>query len=214
MKTDQLIAALAAGTPAVDPHLVPRRYALALAAGVIAAAALMLAFIGGMRGDLLQAAQLPMFWVKFGFIAAMVVAALLVTLRLGRPGMKLGATAWAWLLPVALVWLIAAAVLFNAAPGERGRLLYGVSWQVCSLNVAMLSAPVFVAALWAMKGLAPTRPMLAGAASGLLAGATGALVYAFYCPEMAAPFIGIWYLGGMLIPALAGAVLGPKLLRW
>jgi hypothetical protein len=214
MKTDQLIAALATGTPAVDPHMVRRRYALALAGGAITAMVLMLTFIGGVRADILQAATLPMFWVKFGFIAAMVVTALLMTLRLGRPGMKLGVTAWAWLLPVAVVWLIAVLVLIYAAPGEREHLLYGVSWKVCSLNVAMLSAPVFVAALWAMKGLAPTRPMLAGAASGLLAGATGALVYAFYCPEMAAPFLGIWYLGGMLMPALLGAVLGPILLRW
>jgi hypothetical protein len=31
---------------------------------------------------------------------------------------------------------------------------------------------------------------------------------------MAAPFIGIWYLLGMLIPAAAGALVGPRLLRW
>jgi hypothetical protein len=40
------------------------------------------------------------------------------------------------------------------------------------------------------------------------------LAYALYCPEMAAPFVAIWYLLGMLIPAAAGAVLGPLLLRW
>jgi hypothetical protein len=31
---------------------------------------------------------------------------------------------------------------------------------------------------------------------------------------MAAPFIGIWYLLGMLIPAVIGASIGPRLLRW
>jgi hypothetical protein len=31
---------------------------------------------------------------------------------------------------------------------------------------------------------------------------------------MAAPFIGTWYLLGMLIPAAAGAMIGPRLLRW
>ena len=73
---------------------------------------------------------------------------------------------------------------------------------------------MFGAVLWAMKGLAPTRLVLAGAAAGLLSGAGGALVYALYCIEMAAPFIGIWYLLGMLIPAVAGALIGPRLLRW
>ena len=65
-----------------------------------------------------------------------------------------------------------------------------------------------------MKGLAPTRLRWAGAAAGLLAGAGGALVYALHCPEMAAPFIGIWYLLGMLIPTTIGALVGPRVLRW
>ena len=73
---------------------------------------------------------------------------------------------------------------------------------------------MLAAALWAMKGLAPTRLVLAGAASGLLAGAIGALIYALHCTEMEAPFLGAWYVVGMLIPTAAGAVLGPFLLRW
>ena len=64
------------------------------------------------------------------------------------------------------------------------------------------------------EGLAPTRLRLAGAAAGLLSGAVGALVYSLHCPELAAPFLGFWYLLGMLIPTAAGALLGPRLLRW
>jgi hypothetical protein len=78
----------------------------------------------------------------------------------------------------------------------------------------MLSAPVFAGVLWAMKGLAPTRLRLAGVAAGLLSGAVGALVYSLHCPELAAPFLGFWYLLGTLIPTAVGALLGPRLLRW
>jgi len=39
-------------------------------------------------------------------------------------------------------------------------------------------------------------------------------VYALHCPELAAPFIGLWYLLGVLIPAGIGALIGPRLLRW
>jgi hypothetical protein len=39
-------------------------------------------------------------------------------------------------------------------------------------------------------------------------------VYSLHCPELAAPFIGIWYLSGILIPTMLGAWLGPWLLRW
>jgi hypothetical protein len=54
----------------------------------------------------------------------------------------------------------------------------------------------------------------AGAAAGLLAGALGATVYTLHCPEMAAPFIGTWYVLGMLVPTFVGAVLGRFVLRW
>ena len=47
-----------------------------------------------------------------------------------------------------------------------------------------------------------------------LAGATAALVYCLHCTEMEAPFIGLWYVIGMLIPAVVGALLGRALLRW
>jgi hypothetical protein len=62
--------------------------------------------------------------------------------------------------------------------------------------------------------MAPTRLRIAGAAAGFAAGAAGALVYTLHCPEMAAPFLGIWYVLGMLIPTAVGAALGPSLLRW
>ena len=78
----------------------------------------------------------------------------------------------------------------------------------------MLSLPVFAGVFWAIKGLAPTRLALTGAAAGLLAGAVGAFVYAFHCPETAAPFLGIWYVAGIAIPVLTGAVLGRRLLHW
>jgi hypothetical protein len=73
---------------------------------------------------------------------------------------------------------------------------------------------MLAAAMWGMKGFAATRPMVAGAAAGLLAGAAGACVYFFHCPELAAPFIGTWYVLGMLIPTALGAIIGPVILRW
>ena len=44
--------------------------------------------------------------------------------------------------------------------------------------------------------------------------AIGALAYTLHCPELAAPFLAIWYVLGMLIPTAFGAWLGPRLLRW
>ena len=93
-------------------------------------------------------------------------------------------------------------------------LLLGVSWTECPFNIVALSLPFFAAVLWVMKSMAPTRLRLAGAAAGFAAGAMGALVYSLHCPELTAPFLGVWYALGMLIPAAGGALLGPLLLRW
>lgn len=213
MKTDDLIGMLSRGAPAVESEGMQRRYALALGWGAFGTLLLMAIWLG-VRRDIAAAALLPMFWVKVAFPATLLAGALIAALRLSRPGVQLGRVTLALAAPVLAMWLLAAAVLLGAAPASRGYLVFGVSWSVCPLYIASLSAPAWVAALWAMKGFAPTRPVLAGAVSGLLAGAMGALAYALYCPEMAAPFIGIWYLTGMLIPAVAGGVLGPWLLRW
>ena len=213
MKTDELIAMLARGADAVEPDALRRRYATALGWGAFGATLLM-AIMLGVRPDLGEAARLPMFWVKLAFPAALFAGALLATLRLSRPGVRLGRTPAVIAAPVLAIWLLSAVVLLGAAPAEREQLVFGDTWAYCPLYVAILSMPAFGALLWAMKGLAPTRPALAGAAAGLLSGAAGALVYALHCPEMAAPFLGVWYLLGMLIPTALGAMLGPRLLRW
>ncbi len=213
MKTDELITMLASGAEAAEPHALERRFTIALGWGAFGTTLLM-AIMLGVRPDIAEAARLPMFWMKLAFPAALLAGALLATVRLSRPGVRLGRVPAALAAPVLAMWLLAVVVLLSAAPVERAQLIYGDTWASCPFNVAMLSAPVFVALLWAMKGLAPTRLALAGAAAGLLAGAVGALVYTLHCPEMESPFLAVWYLLGMLIPAAVGAMLGPRLLRW
>lgn len=213
MKTEQLVALLAAGAGPVPPHAVARRFAAALGGGVLGALVLLPLTLGP-RPDLAEAAQAPVFWMKLAFAAALAAAALLATARLARPGMRLGHVGLGLALPLLLVWALGAAVLVTAGPGERAALVLGSTWQTCPFNIALLSLPLFIALFWAMKGLAPTRLALAGAGTGLLAGALGALVYALHCPESSAPFLGIWYVLGMAIPTAAGALLGPRLLRW
>lgn len=213
MKTDELVALLASEAGAVETGIARRRYATALGWGAFGAT-LMMAVLLGVRPDLAEAARLPMFWVKLAFPAALLAGGLLAALRLSRPGMRLGHAPAAIAAPVLAMWLLAAFVLLAAAPEERPGLMLGLSAATCPFTIALLSIPLFVGAFWAMQGLAPTQPGLAGAASGLIAGAGGALVYALYCPEMAAPFIAVWYLLGMLIPTVLGALLGPRMLRW
>ena len=213
MKTNDLISMLAKGAGAAEQDAIPRRYAMALGWAAFATVLLMALWLG-VRRDIAVAITWPMFWVKLAFPALILSSAVLAALRLSRPGVRLRLAPAMLAAAIVAMGSLAAFVLLGAALEGRERLIYGVSWSVCPFYIAALSVPSGVAAFWAMKGAAPTRPVLAGASCGLLAGAMGAMAYALYCPEMAAPFIAIWYLLGMLIPAVTGAVLGPLLLRW
>ena len=213
MKTDELIGLLAQGAGAVEPNAVVRRYATALGWGAFGATLLM-AIILGVRPDLRQAVLLPMFWIKLVFPASLLVAGIAAAARLARPGMQLGRLPIALVAPLVAVWVMAAIELVVAAPANRAQLVFGSSWRECPFNITLLSIPALIAVFWAMRRLAPTQLVRAGAMGGLVAGALGAFIYALHCTEMAATFLGIWYVVGMLIPAAAGALLGPRLLRW
>ena len=212
MKTDELITMLASDAGAVAPRVWQPRYALALGAGLIGAGLLMVLLLG-VRPDIADAVRLPMFWVKLAFPAALAAGALLAAVRLSRPGVAIGRAGAVLAAPVLAIWVLAALALLGA-PQDHAMLVWGETWTACLVNIPLLSVPAFVAVFWVMKTLAPVRPALAGAAAGLLAGALSAIIYALHCPELAAPFIGIWYLLGMMIPAALGAAVGPRLLRW
>ncbi|OYU43927.1 MAG: anti-sigma F factor [Burkholderiales bacterium PBB4] len=213
MKTDDLIAMLATGVEPVPPAAVRQRFQRALAAGMGGALALMWLEYG-VRQDIGLAVALPMFWFKLAFAAVLAVSALVLVLRLGRPGMPVGRAWWGLVLPWLALSAYALVVLWNAPPQARADLVLGKTWLTCALNIALVSLPAWVAAFWALRGLAPTRPAQAGACAGLLAAAMGALAYSLHCPEMQAPFLAVWYVLGMLLPTAAGAALGPRLLRW
>jgi hypothetical protein len=213
MKTEALVTLLATGAGAVDPRAPVRRCAVAVGAGLLVAAMMMAAWLG-VRASLVRDLAEPMLWVKFAFVASLAIAGWVAALRLGRPGARLAKLPAMLAAPLVAIWALAAGALYAADPAQRAVLVFGQTWNACPLNIVVLSAPVFVAALWSLKGLAPTRLRLAGAAAGLLAGAAGALVYAFHCPELAAPFLGVWYVLGMLIPTALGAIVGPRVLRW
>jgi hypothetical protein len=213
MKTDDFVSMLATGVAPVDPGVSGKRFRLALGMGTVGAMLVMLA-VFGLNPQLRAATALPMFWVKLLFPAALGLAAVLLAQRLSHPGMRLGAAAKAWAGPVIAMGLLALLVWMDAAPAERPDMIYGRTWKVCSRNIAIVAAPVFAGVLWAMRGLAPTRLVLAGASAGLLAGALGTIVYALHCQEMAAPFVFVWYGAGMLLCAAIGAALGPRVLRW
>jgi len=212
MKTDDLIIMLATGIAPVSTQTAQRYFAAAMSVGVLFAMLLMLTTLG-MNPNLTTSPS--MLWVKLAFTIAIAAASLIGSFRLARPGVRLGmAVPVTIAIPVILMWALAAVELIRTPAAERLSLLLGHTWFLCPFLVTALSIPIFIAVFWAVKGLAPTRPTLTGAMSGLLAGSASAAVYSLHCHEMAAPFLALWYPLGMLIPTAIGALIGKRLLRW
>ena len=97
---------------------------------------------------------------------------------------------------------------------ERMPAVMGDSAQVCAPNIALLSLLAAPFVFWAARAFAPTRPMLSGAAAGLLTGGLATTLYGLHCPEHAAAFVAVWYTIGMAIAVAVGALVGKIAFRW
>ncbi len=213
MKTAALIDLLSRAENPVARHALLRRFATAVSLG--AAGALLLFFIRlRVNPGLADMLVMPAFWIKVGFTMSTFVAALAVATRLARPGVAVGRAGLWMCAPILVVWMLMTMALVQADPAARLPLVMGTTSRTCPMNIAILSLPIMVATIWALRGLAPTKLRAAGGVAGLCAGALGAAIYGLHCPELEAPFLGVWYVIGMTLPAMLGAWLGPRMLRW
>ena len=211
MKTETLIDMLARNAGPAPRALAARRLYPAVAAGLLASGCAAIAWFGLIPWSLFST---PVPWTKMIYAAALAAAAGWWAARLSRPAASAARPRMA---VVAVVFAMATIGLLSwlSEPAD-GRLtaLLGHSWFSCPPTVLMLSLPALAAALWAVRGLAPMRPRVAGFAAGLLAGSVGAIGYALSCPEASAAFVAVWYTLGIVLTGAAGAILGPTVLRW
>lgn len=211
MKTDELIALLAREAGPAPRGEARRRLLPVAALGALLSAALALGVLGPVPAALWA---LPAPWVKLAYGGALAGVGAALALRLARPVARLGGPVALLLAVLAAVALLGAVAWATAAPDQRHAALFGHSALSCPATVLGLSLPTLAGLLWAMRGLAPTRPVAAGGAAGLLAGALAATGYALACTEVGLPFIALWYSAGIAAAGLLGAALGPRLLRW
>lgn len=210
MKTDDLIAALAAGLEPVKPA----RLSPLMVGGAFVVAVSIVVVLLGVLPDLAEAMRGPVFWAKAGYTAALAVASAWLVTRLGRPGAPMGMAGWSVAAVVGLAVALGAIELARLPAEARLDAWLGFTWQVCALNILMISAFTAPLIFLAARRLAPTRPIQAGAAAGLLTGAVAATAYGLHCPEATAAFVATWYTLGMAAAAAVGAVIGRFALRW
>jgi len=212
MRTRDLVALLAEDTGPAGPRPFAPRLLAAAAAGAAISIAILAAWLG--FRPLAPAMHSPSYWMKTAYTLLLTAAALAASVRLARPGGRLGAALLLGVVTVGWLAMMAGQETMRAPPGAMAHLWLGDTWRVCPFRILALAAPILAVVLWAMRRAAPTRPALAGAAAGLLAGAIGATVYGLYCEEASAAFVVAWYSLGVAACAAIGAAVGARLLRW
>jgi hypothetical protein len=211
MKTDQLIDILSTNLEPVKRRQMRKTLALALIVGGTGAFCVMLGTVG-LRPD--GMAHLTFLVVRLLFTLSLMVMGATLLARLARPGQSGRKLLKLTLFPFLVIVAAGAIALGFENPMAWGRMLVGMNWMTCLLCIPLFAILPFIALIWFLRRGAPTNLRSTGAIAGLVAGALGAMAYAFHCPDDFVPFIAVWY-GAMIgLCALIGTLLGPRLLRW
>jgi hypothetical protein len=131
----------------------------------------------------------------------------------GVPGQRAGPAAALAAALLALVWAIAAADVASAPAAARPALILGHTALPCVVLIALLSLPILTALFVALRSLAPTWPLAAGAAAARWRAPsppppTPCTATRWRCRS--------WPRGtcSMAIPAVLGSLLATRWLRW
>ena len=209
MKTDQLIAALAA-----DRTVAPfgRRLVLSLLVGGLISLGLFLAILGP-RHDLAAALATWRFDFKIVLMVLILALAFGFCRAVARP-VAPSHPARSLLLPLAAIIAALVVELVIVPRAAWGTRLVGSNSLICLTAIPFFSIGPLIAVLAILRSGAPTSPALAGAAAGLLAAACGATLYAFHCFDDSPLFVATWYTLAALPVVGIGALAGRRLLQW
>ncbi|TVP73584.1 MAG: DUF1109 family protein [Rhodobacteraceae bacterium] len=210
MRTDDLIAALAADTKPQAPVL--RQMALPLS-GAVGLSIASFALFWGPRPDIWAALGSPaVLKTLIPLVLVSLAAALALTLaHPGRAAKGRVTALGAVIIPAALVFM--AAIVGEGLAGLVSA-LSTPQLLTCLLSVPLLAAPLLGVALWGLSSGASLRPWLTGAMAGLATGGLAAAIYSVYCDKDMVLFVLPAY--GMAIASvtLAGALIGARVLKW
>jgi|TARA_R110002049_G_scaffold265726_2_gene441881 hypothetical protein len=186
---------------------------LAIVGGLTLLAGLIVATALGVRDDLMMGMADAMFFLRSGVLLMLGIATAITAVNMARPGVGKLSRGWIWALITAALFPLTAAIMSAIAmpPVEALRPMEGLKCLTVS-GIAALAIGSGLT-LWLRRG-APTSPERAGWLVGLAAGALGAAAYNLHCPFNDIYYIGLWFTIPVLLSAIVGRLLVPRLIRW
>jgi hypothetical protein len=213
MRTDDLIAVLSTNVEEVKRRQLVRMVGAAIAMSAVVVVAVVLIVLG-VRPDLMKAGAFTFLFLKLAFTMVVLVPASIFLIRLARPGGERRTPVTLLALPFIGIMLLAAISLALTPSSHWHEVVLGDQWLECLLSIPIIAVVPFAVIIWVVRQAAPTDLARAGALAGLVAGTVSAIGYALHCADDLLPFIALWYGGTIALCTVAGAKLGPRLLRW
>lgn len=211
MKTQDLINALAADGR--ETGNLGRAMLVALVGGAIVAGVAFFTTLG-FRHDIDGAMHTMRFLFKFLVTVSLAAAAIGVVWRIGRPGAPPALQPWTLAIPAVLLLSAVVVEMMLMPEADWSARTIGRNWFHCLMAIPIFSIPTLAALLYAMRDSAPSNPTLAGAVAGLAAAGVAATYYAANCTDDSPFFVATWYTLASMIVALAGALIGRRMLKW
>lgn len=213
MKTNELIDMLTTNVEPVKGRRVWVALTVALLISGAASFCLMMMTVG-LRSSAPGGFHVGLLIFKLLFSVSLVIIGGAALNKLHRPGQEIRRLFKIVFVPFFIVGLAGAISLALKPSAVWDQMVMGTAWAACLFCIPLFAIIPFIGLVWVMRREAPTNLTRTGAIAGLVAGAVGAAIYAFHCPDDSLPFIAIWY--GIMIALCAwiGAKLGPRFLRW
>lgn len=212
MDTSELIRALAADTRQPAPSL-PLVWWSAAGLAIVLAAAVFFATLGP-RPDIAAAAETPRFLFKFLVTITLAASAFGLARALSRPGEARRRAMLALAAAPALVAMAVVVELVVLPSGAWAATTIGTNSVLCLTYIPLIGIGPLALFLAALRHGAPTRPAIAGAVAGLLAGGIAATFYAAQCTDDSPLFVATWYTIAIAGLALAGTLGARLFVRW
>ncbi len=190
------------------------RDGFALLAMATMMAVALVAFMFGLRDDVMNGTPDPIVVVRGGILFVLGLAAGTTVIASARPSVGQSSTGWRWALAVASLFPVTSLVLAVADREEALADVSSVSGLWC-LGVSGLSA-LFIGGLltfWLRLG-APTSIDRTAWLVGLAAGSFGTLAYSLHCPSTTVYYVGLWYTLAIVLSACVARLIVPRLIAW
>lgn len=165
-------------------------------------------WMGAFQGD-----ATPFFWITNGLLLLLGCASTLAVVQMASPHVGNSREAPKWATAMVGVLPLAAIISLIPQPDPIGAIADPVSYHCMTDSLAASVLVGIVLVLWLRRG-APVSHNAAGWHTGLAAGALGTVAYGLSCALDTMVHLGVWHILPIVISAVVGRLVVPRLIKW